>query len=93
VLTRVIAERDFEELGRWLDARSDDPVEWREAAGFGDDGVYLTAEELRELYERMRRLVLPFVERNERPELRPADARFVTVITLAFPSRGERRRP
>src|SRR5262252_218969 len=39
----LIAERYFEQMMAWLEARPDEPAEWQRAALFGDVLLYLTA--------------------------------------------------
>jgi len=86
LLNVAVAERYFEQLMRYLEARPGEPAEWQEAAMFGDRLVYLTAAELEDLGARVRALVDEYFERLVRPDLRPADARLVTWLNLAFPS-------
>jgi Helix-turn-helix domain len=85
LLASVLAERYFEALMRWLDHREAEPEEWQEAAHFGDSGVWVTAAELLELAHEERKLLDRFLARQVRPELRPAGARMVTYLHLAFP--------
>jgi hypothetical protein len=85
LLSSVIAERYFEYLMRWLDAKPGQPPEWQEAAHFGDTMIYATADELTELARQEAALLEPFVERLVRPGLRPPGARRVTYLHLAFP--------
>lgn len=85
LLTQVIAERYFEAVMRWLDARAAEPKEWQEAAHFGDTMLYATSAEMLELARAEQRLLEPFLERQTRPELRPADSRMITYLHLAFP--------
>jgi len=85
LLTSVIAERYFEALMRWLESRPDEPKQWQEAAHFGDTFLYVTAEELAELARDERKLLDRYLARQARPELRPAGARLVTYLHLAFP--------
>ena len=49
LLSSVVAGRYHERTLRWLAGRADDTPEWQEAAHFGDDVLYLTADELQEL--------------------------------------------
>jgi predicted transcriptional regulator len=81
----VLAERYFERLQRWLDARPDEPTEWQEAAQFGDWLVYLTADELAALGRQVKALLEPYLDRVASPGLRPTGARPVTYLQLAFP--------
>jgi hypothetical protein len=84
----VLAERYFEWLRRWLDQRPDEPGEWQRADQFGDKLLYLTASELAEVGQRMRDLFDEYVDRTARPELRPPDARLISVLQFAFPVVG-----
>ena len=86
LLNAVVAEQYFEQLMRWLEASPGEPAEWRQAAPFGDRILYVTAEELEELGRRVSGLIDEYFERHLRPELRPAGARMVTWLQLAFPN-------
>jgi predicted ArsR family transcriptional regulator len=83
-LTSVVAQRYAESLQRWIDSRDETP-EWQQAADVGDSFLYLTADELADLGERMRALCESYRERNDQPGLRPDGARAVTVLHVAFP--------
>jgi hypothetical protein len=86
LLHSVIAERYFEQLMRWLEASPDEPAEWQRAARRGDRILYVTAEELEELGREVGELLDGYFERQLRPELRPAGARPVTWLNVAFPN-------
>ncbi|MFY9927402.1 MAG: helix-turn-helix domain-containing protein [Streptosporangiaceae bacterium] len=86
MLATVAAERYFEQLMTWLEFWPGEPAEWQEAAMFGDRLLYVTAAELQDLGTRVRALVDEYFERQVRPDLRPAGARLVTWLNLAFPS-------
>jgi DNA-binding transcriptional ArsR family regulator len=85
LLRVLLAERYFEQLMRWLEARDSEPQSWQEAAQFGDSLLYVTAEELRELRHQQQALLGGYLERLTRPELRPPGARPVLYLHLAFP--------
>jgi DNA-binding transcriptional ArsR family regulator len=85
LLSQVIAERYFEDLTRWLDRSGSEPVRWRQAAVFGDTLVWVTADELAELGREQYALAERYLDRLERPELRPEGARLVTFLHVAFP--------
>ena len=85
LLSSVIAERYFEFLMKWLERKPGEPVEWQEAAHFGDTLLYVTAEELKQLAADERALVDRYLARQARPELRPPGARLVSYLHLAFP--------
>jgi DNA-binding transcriptional ArsR family regulator len=94
LLRAVIAERYFEQLLRWLEARDSEPEVWQEAAHFGDTLLWVTAEELGELARGEQALMDRYLERQIRPELRPPGARLVTHLHIAFPGEpASARRP
>jgi DNA-binding transcriptional ArsR family regulator len=93
LLRSVLAERYFEAVMRWLEAmEADEPVEWQEAAHFGDSHLFVTAEELRSIGHRLEALLAPYAERTANPDLRPASGRPVTFLHLAFPLTPPSRR-
>ena len=57
LLTSVIAESYFDQTMRWIEARADEPAEWRQAAQFGDTSLYVTAAELAGLGEQATTLI------------------------------------
>ena len=69
----------------YLARRADEAVEWRVAAGFGDRFLYVTADELVELNREVDALVARFDDRLTDPAARPAGARPVIAIEMAFP--------
>ena len=85
LLSSVIAERYFEALMRWLDAKPDEPEQWQHAAQFGDTMLYVTPEELIGLAAQTQAMMDRFLDRVEHPELRPPGARPVSYLHLAFP--------
>ena len=85
LLTSVIADRYFEDLMRWLEARQAEPQEWQRVAQFGDTFLYVTPDELAALSEQTQQMMDQFIDRQAHPELRPPDARLVTYLHLAFP--------
>jgi predicted ArsR family transcriptional regulator len=91
LLSTVVAEQYFEQLVRWLEARAGEPAEWQRAAMLGDRLLYVTPAELEELSGRMREMLDQYVERDLRPELRPADARLISWLNIAFPNDFRKR--
>ena len=85
LLSSVLAERYFETLMRWLEAKPDQPEQWQHAAHFGDSMLYVTPEELIALAAQTQAMMDRFLDRLEHPELRPPGARQVTYLHLAFP--------
>jgi len=91
LLSAVVAEQYFEQLARWLEASPGEPAEWQRAAMLGDRLLYVTPAELEELRDRMREMLDEYVERDLRPELRPADARLISWLNIAFPNDFRKR--
>jgi predicted ArsR family transcriptional regulator len=89
LLSRVVAERYFEQLMRWIDQRADEPPDWQDAEVFGDRMLYLTSDELVELGRDLDALLERYEGRTAAPELRPKDGRLVTFIRAAFPHPDE----
>lgn len=87
-LELAIAERYFELTARWVQARSQEPVEWQQAAQFGDTVLHLTAAELGELGGRIQDLVQPYLDRLDDESKRPEGSRPITLVHLAFPTRA-----
>lgn len=85
LLNRAVAELYFEQLMRFLEGYGDEPAEWQRAALLGDRFLWVTAGELAELGEKVREVIDVYFERQVRPESRPADARLVSYLNLAFP--------
>jgi DNA-binding transcriptional ArsR family regulator len=88
LLETLIAGRYFELLTAWIHQKPNEPTEWQDAAHFGDNIIYATAEELKELDRKLDSLLEPFVPRLEDPGARPPGARQVTMLRLAFPYLG-----
>jgi predicted ArsR family transcriptional regulator len=86
LLSSVVADRYHEMFIEWLEQRSEEPIEWQEAAHQSDFPLYVTAEELRDLGERLVAELEPYLDRTADPAQRPVGSRMVTVIQLAFPT-------
>jgi DNA-binding transcriptional ArsR family regulator len=91
MLSRVVVERYFQGALEWLERRDDEEHEWIDAAAISDAIVYLTPAELRELDEKIRGLLKPYLNRLEDPTPPGEGARVVNVIALAFPFPDDRR--
>jgi predicted ArsR family transcriptional regulator len=85
LLSRLVIERYMRNALGWLERRGSEDQRWIDAAMINDALVYVTAEELRELDEKIRSLVEPYLQRLERSEPPDASARLVNIIALAFP--------
>ncbi|MFI5933390.1 winged helix-turn-helix domain-containing protein [Actinoplanes sp. NPDC051494] len=66
----------------YLAIRGDEPAEWRNAAGFSDEMIYVTAEQLVALNEQVEALLEPFRDRSARAE----GSRPVAVVQMAIPT-------
>ena len=69
----------------YLATRGEEPAEWRAAAGFSDDMIYVTAEQLVTLTEQVESLLAPYRDRTARA----AGSRPVAVVQLAIPAPEE----
>jgi DNA-binding transcriptional ArsR family regulator len=89
LLSQVVVERYFDRVLRWLRTRETEPRTWQAAASLSDTFLHLTAGELVRLRKQIRRLLDPFLVRNQDPALRPPASRLTAIIQLAFPLTDE----
>ena len=82
---RFVLARYLARLEWWLDRRRTEPVEWQEAASYGDTLLYLTVDELASLRDALQALAEPYLDRLTDPAARPEDARLVRLLQIAFP--------
>ncbi|WP_411142435.1 winged helix-turn-helix domain-containing protein [Streptomyces sp. x-80] len=87
-LNIAVAENYYAKMTRALERRHALPRAWQEAEQFGDVSLYLTADELTELDDRVTELLAPYLSRLSDPETRPADARLVSYLRVAFVRHG-----
>lgn len=85
LLGTVVVERYRELMLGWLARRTDEPVEWQEAAWFGDLLLHLTPDELATLGKQIDELTAPYRRRVFHPEERPSGSRPVTALHVAVP--------
>ncbi|MER0479854.1 helix-turn-helix domain-containing protein [Streptomyces sp. Edi2] len=83
-LNVALAENYFTKMSHALEQRAALPRAWQQAEQYGDVSLYLTADELTELGERVTELLSPYVARLQDPGARPADARLVSFLQVAF---------
>ncbi|MBL7260914.1 ArsR/SmtB family transcription factor [Paractinoplanes lichenicola] len=83
-LVDIFLERDMERARHYIGRAAGEPEEWRETATISSHQVSLTADELRELNEKVLALVEPYRVRR-RQEEPPAGARRVQINYMAFP--------
>lgn len=84
-LNLVVVQRYVEQITRWLANRGQDEAEWREAFGFGDVALPLTAAELVALRRAVEALVRPYVARITGEAETPEGARRVNFVHFEFP--------
>jgi DNA-binding transcriptional ArsR family regulator len=84
-LSEVVAGRYHTATIAYLEGRHAEPMEWRQAALFGDTFLCLTAEELANLGREVDALIAPYTVRARPAGARPEGARHVTLIQVALP--------
>jgi predicted ArsR family transcriptional regulator len=85
-LARMFRERQQSRYQTWLETRNTFPPAWREAAGETEAIMYCTAEELEQLNEDLRAMLIPrFQARVTNPELRPPGSVPVEMHLTSFP--------
>ncbi|GAA0345650.1 winged helix-turn-helix domain-containing protein [Streptomyces blastmyceticus] len=91
--TGAPAKEQFDDLARgledeswqqWLTQRDQAPTEWRHDEAFSAV-AYLTPEEMSRVADAIRRALVPYQDREQRPLARPDGARPVALITRLFP--------
>ncbi|MGW7490101.1 winged helix-turn-helix domain-containing protein [Streptomyces sp. NPDC054786] len=83
-LNVALAENYFAKMTHALEQRAALPRAWQQAEQYGDVSLYLTAEELTELGEQVMELLSPYAARLQDPGSRPAEARLVSFLRVAF---------
>lgn len=87
-MSQLLRQRHAQYLADWLVGRSTEPAEWQRAAGSSQFAGWLTADEARELDQRIIEAWLPYIDRVHDPAKRPAGARLVWSFVETFPVRG-----
>jgi|tagenome__1003787_1003787.scaffolds.fasta_scaffold20538042_2 hypothetical protein len=90
-LSLVVLQHYFDKLSRWLATRNEEMPEWRDAFGYGDVMVPLTADELERLGRDVEALVRPYLPRMTGEAEAPEGARRVNLVYFRFPE-PERKR-
>lgn len=84
-LLAIVRERDLRLLGEYMAHSEEYDDEWRRAAFNSNYGGWLTAEELRDISEKVNELWAPYLERLTDPSAVPAGARLVHMFAYGFP--------
>jgi predicted ArsR family transcriptional regulator len=81
-LNAAILRQYIRRAEAYLAVRGEESAQWRAAAGFSDDMIYVTAEQLVTLTEQVEALLAPYRDKSARS----ARSRPVTVVQLAIPT-------
>lgn len=84
-LTDVLLERELRRLRAARRFEQDEAPEWREAASVMQSGLWLTAEEAREVSQELEALFMTHHDRMRHPEHRPEGARLVALVGWLTP--------
>jgi predicted ArsR family transcriptional regulator len=86
LLNEVLVDRYAEQAHEWLARRENEAPEWRVASWIGDALLSLTPAELEAVDAKLDEVFAPYARRITDPSAtRPADARPVSIISIAFP--------
>ena len=84
-LSRVWGHRYLSRAEQGLEENRSQPDDWREALGWNQMGMFLTAAELAQLNQKMLDLMYDlYGERRIRTEATPEDAKRVEILTFAY---------
>jgi len=83
VATRMFLEAAAKPPSWWADVEPRLPLDWQRAGGLVNAGLWLTADELRSVYERIEELTLPFTKRSATDA--PEGARRVRIQCYLMP--------
>lgn len=85
-LAKLLVARFASDAQAWLETRDDVPVDWRDAAVFDQELLYLTPSELRELSAAVLALFERYRNRTNDLDARPAASAPVRAAALLFPT-------
>jgi Helix-turn-helix domain len=84
-LERVFVQYEMAKLMRWEGTGHTYPVEWRRAALRAGATTWLTDQELAELAERLRAVMVTYRDRLTDPSARPEGSRPVRLFAVGYP--------
>ncbi|MEV7010095.1 helix-turn-helix domain-containing protein [Streptosporangium sp. NPDC051022] len=79
-LTEVFLEKEFARLRAWRRRMESEPEEWQSASLLLGATLWMTSSELSEFRELLRSVVMGYLDRVEKAELRPEGARPVRLL-------------
>jgi DNA-binding transcriptional ArsR family regulator len=86
VVGRMFRERQLDRYRAWHESKQMYPPSWRRAAGETQSVTYLTVQELQELTDELRDIVLQrFPQRLADPSLRPPGSVPVETVLVSYP--------
>jgi DNA-binding transcriptional ArsR family regulator len=85
-MTDVLLERQLQKLRAARAAQPSEPAEWREATAVMQAQLWLTADEAAGLKSGLEELMTRYVDRLRDPDLRPQEARLVSMVGWLVPS-------
>ncbi|GIF57872.1 winged helix-turn-helix domain-containing protein [Asanoa iriomotensis] len=83
-LVSLYVDRDYARLRAYLARSRQEPPEWHDAAGLNTSTVLVTAQEMKDLFEQVQRLIAPLRVRDRKGAV-PEGARTVRVHFAVFP--------
>ena len=84
-LDRVFVQREADRILGWQTNMAREPEIWQRASFVGGATLPVTATELREIAERLRAVLDPYVQRLTDPTTRPDGTRFVRILLSGTP--------
>lgn len=91
-VAELFVDRSVEGIRDWLNAVTEETLEWINASTIYGSVIWATADELAELSQVIQNITAPYRGRNDDPVLRPEGSRPVTVFAAAHVDVGRERR-
>lgn len=85
-MSEVLVDREVGELRSWIQRRTHDPVPWQDATFLNQTITWLTADELDQVGQEIRAIVLRHMDRVVDPSLRPEGARPIRMLAWGVPA-------
>lgn len=88
IASAIQLEHEVGEFRQWRAAKDSEPAEWRDAAFVSQSIVWLTAAELDDLNDEIKKVYLRHIQRHFEAETRPADSRPVRLVAWGVPAKN-----